>query len=173
MADARGVDIDLRNLNIELPISREEVEEYANRMVQVLDRGHFIDKFEIEGADANIHYEWHKADSPMVHARLSQKGFKVDDELARKSGFINTDGSGNPRILDVRCYSIPKWKKVILDKIENENSIRSSDPNRGNADFLGNIVNEGLQSIGSEGLSTSRRVGGEELAATLGLKLKE
>lgn len=173
MADARGVDIDLRSLNINLPVSKAEIEEYANRMIQVLDRGHFIDKFEIADADANIHYEWHKADDPMVHARLSRKGFKPDDELARTSGFINTDGAGNPRILDTRCYSIPKWKKAILDKIETENAARAADPNRGNSDFLGNIVNEGLESIGTEGISTSRKVGGEELAATLSLKLKE
>jgi hypothetical protein len=138
---SRPVDINLTNSSIPAP-SSTELEEFAQRMIQVLDRGHIIDRFKVEGAPTDIHYEWHK-DDPLTHARLTAKGFVTDDDLAKRSGFVHTDGAGNPRIADVRLYKIHKSKYDILQKIEEERVRRVQDPRRADKDFMQTLRNEG------------------------------
>lgn len=137
----RPVDINLTNSNIPAP-TPEEIQEYAVRMIQVLDRGHIIDRFEVKDAPPGIHYEWHK-DDPLTHARLTAKGFIPDDELAAKSNFVHTDGAGNPRIADVRLYVIPEWKHKILESIAEEKAARAADPRRADRDFMEALKLEG------------------------------
>ena len=156
--------INLTSSNIPAPTSAE-LEAYAQRMVQVLDRGHIIDRFAIQDAPQDMHYEWHK-DDPLTHARLSAKGFSTDDELAKKSGFVHTDGSGNPRIADVRLYSIHKSKHAILQKIEEENVKRSQDPRRADKDFMEAIRTEGGFSEVNAG-SSAQKIDGLTLTTSL------
>lgn len=138
---SRPVDINLTNSNIPDP-TPEELEQFAARAIQVLDRSHIIDRFRVEGAPENIHYEWHK-DDPLTHARLTAKGFVTDDDLAKKSGFVHTDGAGNPRIADVRLYKIHKAKYEILQRVEEERVKRAQDPRRVERDFLDTLKSEG------------------------------
>lgn len=137
----RPIDINLTNSSLPAP-TPAELEEYAQRMIQVLDRGHIIDRFRVEGAPADIHYEWHK-DDPLTHARLTAKGFVPDDELAATSNFVHTDGAGNPRIADVRLYKIHKAKYDILQRIEEERVLRTQDPRRADRDFMESLRKEG------------------------------
>jgi hypothetical protein len=137
----RKIDINLTDSNVRPP-SREEYDDYASRMIQVLDRSHTIDRFQVADAPPGIHYEWHK-DDPLTHARLTAKGFIPDDELAASSKFVHTDGAGNPRIADVRLYTIPKWKHEVLEKISEEKAARAADPRRADKDFMAAIRNEG------------------------------
>jgi hypothetical protein len=146
---SRPVDINLTSSNA-APPTPTEIEEFATRMIQVLDRGHIIDRFHVSDLPAGTHIEWHK-DDPVTHARLTAKGFVVDDALAKRSSFIHTDGTGSPRIADVRLYSIPKWKHEILEKIETEKGLRAQDPRRADRDFMSSIQGtSGLNSTISE-----------------------
>jgi hypothetical protein len=158
----RNVDINLSNTN--LRPSREEYEEYASRMIQVLDRGHTIDRFQVADAPEGIHYEWHK-DDPLTHARLTAKGFIPDDDLAAKSNFVHTDGAGNPRIADVRLYVIPKWKHTVLEQIAEEKAARAADPRRADQDFM-----TALQGVGGYdevvATSSTENVKGVEVTLT-------
>lgn len=136
----RPVDINLTSTNA--PTQEDEtLEQYAARMIQVLDRGHVIDRFKVD-APPGTHVEWHK-DDPFTHARLTAKGFVPDDELAARSGFVHTDGAGNPRIADVRLYKLPKAKYEILQKIEEERVKRAQDPRRADRDFMETLRQEG------------------------------
>jgi len=137
----RPVDINLTNSN-STSQNEETLEQYAARMIQVLDRAHIIDRFQVKDAPGHLHYEWHK-DDPVTHARLTAKGFVPNDELAKTSGFVHTDGAGNPRIADVRLYTLPKEKYQILQKIEEERVRRAQDPRRADQDFMSAIKNEG------------------------------
>lgn len=143
---SRPVDINLTNSSIPAPSSKE-VEEYASRMIQVLDRAHTIDRFQVPDLPPGTHIEWHR-DDPLTHARLTAKGFVPDDDLAKSSRFVHTDGAGNPRIADVRLYKIPKWKHEILEKIEHEKGLRAQDPRRADRDFLSAVK-------GTDGLTTT------------------
>ncbi len=110
-----SVDIDISTTsNVPTP---QEIEQYINRRVELLERGVVIDKFHIEGADPTKHYEWHKDDA-VTYSRLQAQGFTIDDELAATSKFATKDGAGNPKIMDTRCYSIPRWKKLANDRAE-------------------------------------------------------
>lgn len=157
--------INLTNTN-NPPQEDEDLEAYAQRMIQVLDRGFMIDRFKVSDCPDNIHYEWHK-DDPGTHARLTAKGFVPNDELAKKSDFVHTDGAGNPRIADVRLYTISKAKYEILQKIENEHTKRAQDPRRQDEDFLESLKSE----IGSldykESGSSAERISGTQLQARL------
>lgn len=160
---SRPVDINLSSTNA-APPSPAEIEDYATRMIQVLDRGHIIDRFAVADAPAGIHYEWHK-DDPLTHARLTAKGFVPDDELAAKSNFVHTDGAGNPRIADVRLYVIPEWKHKILEKIESEKAARAADPRRADKDFMATLRNEGgFDEVVAE--SSDQNVKGVEVTLT-------
>jgi len=140
----------------------EDLEAYAARMIQVLDRGFTVDKFKIKNAPPGIHYEWHK-DDPGTHARLTAKGFIVNDELAKGSDFVHTDGAGNPRIADVRCYSISKAKYEILQAIESEHVKRTHDPRRADLDFMSAVKQE-LGDVGSTTLESSvEKISGTQL----------
>lgn len=150
--------INLTDSNI-APPTPEDIQEYASRMVQILDRGHLVDRFEISSAPKEVYYEWHRENDPVIHARLTAKGFVPDDTLARNSDFIHTDGAGNPRIGDVRCYSIPKWKKELLDRIENESSARNLDPRRQKEDFLNNLNNDGGFSMSAAQIQDEKLTG--------------
>lgn len=146
--------------------SKAEVEAYAHRMVQVLSRGSIVDKFKVK-APNGTHYEWHP-DNASTHARLTSKGFIADDDLGRTSEFIHTDGSGNPRIADTRCYSIPKWQHDIIQRIEAENSARSLDPRRATRDFLKTLNLEGgFEGDSTFGESSDQKVTGLEIDALL------
>lgn len=146
--------------------TKEMIETYAHRMVQVLSRGSIVDKFEVK-AGPGVHYEWHP-DNASSHARLLSKGFIADDDLGKTSGFIHTDGSGNPRIADTRCYSIPTWKYDIIQKIEAENSARMLDPRRASRDFMSAInLDGGYESESSFGEVTEQKVSGLEIEALL------
>lgn len=146
--------------------TKEMVEAYAHRMIQVLSRGSIIDKFQVK-AGPGIYHEWHP-DNASTHARLVSKGFVADDDLGRTSGFIHTDGSGNPRIADTRCYSIPKWKHDIIQKIEAESSARTLDPRRASNDFMSAInLAGGYEAESSFGESTEQKVSGLEIDALL------
>ncbi len=157
--------INLSNSNEVNPPTSDEYKDYLARMVQVLDRGHVIDRFRVPDAAPGVHYEWHK-DDPYTHARLTQKGFVIDDDLAKTSGFVHTDGAGNARIADVRCYSIPKWKHEVLQKIEEEAVKRAQDPRRADRDFLTALEAEGGYSEKIAETSDSS-ISGLELATSL------
>jgi hypothetical protein len=157
--------INLTDSNI-APPTQDEYQQYAARMVQILDRGHTIDRFNIKDAPAGVHYEWHRANDPIIHARLTAKGFVADDKLAASSEFIHTDGAGNPRIGDVRCYSIAKWKHELLEKIEAEASNRNLDPRKQKTDFLSNLESAGGFSLSAMEVEDSKLVG-DALKTTL------
>lgn len=139
---SRPVDINLTNSNVLPEPTNEELQQYAQRMINVLDRGHIIDRFAVHDAPDHIHYEWHK-DDPLTHARLTAKGFIPGDELAASSKFVHTDGAGNPRIADVRLYMIHKKKYEVLQAVEAEKVKRASDPRRADRDFMQTLRAEG------------------------------
>lgn len=125
-------------------ISDEELEQYAIRQVQILDR--VSSRFKIEGAPEHIHYEWHPLD-PDTHVRLLGKGFQRDDELGKRSSYLNTDGTGSPMIGDVVCYSIDKRKYEVLQKIELKAAQKRNDPQRAIDQFEANINSAGIAGL--------------------------
>lgn len=159
--------INLTNTNSPTEVVDKELDEYIQRQVQILDR--VESRFTIKDAPENIHYEWHP-DDPETHQRLTSKGFKLDDDLARKSNYAHTDGSGAPRIADVRCYSIPMKFYKVLQKLEAEKSARNNDPRRAVQDFESTIRNSnvaGLEHDPKESYSRSRLIPNNELVSIL------
>jgi hypothetical protein len=120
----------------------EEMESYIKRVVAVLDRGG-ANKFYIPNVPNHLHYEWHP-DDPVTHNRLIELGFVPNDELAKQSAFIHMDGNGNPRIGDVRLYTISKERKAIIDRVYAEKSARNADPRKRSQSFEDAIKSEFL-----------------------------
>jgi hypothetical protein len=123
--------------------TQEEISEYLSQQISVLDRHSISARFHVPNAPGDIHYEWHN-DNPDTHHRLVSKGFVTDDELAKTSMFVHTDGAGNPRIGDTRLYKIPKWKYEALQAIETEKVREKQDPRRANEDLHTRLLESGL-----------------------------
>lgn len=143
----RTVDINLRNTN-EVPsnVPPAELQEYLKHLqVHILDRGGAHDRFELkaesisEGELDGLHYEWHPLNAWSL-SRLSNLGFTQNDALAEKGAqFINRDGTGRPMIADTYLWTIPKWKKQLIDRFEAEKALAKEDPRRASKDFAATI----------------------------------
>lgn len=134
--------ITVKGLNEKAP-TQEEISEYLSQQISVLDRHSISARFHIENAPSDLHYEWHP-DNADTHHRLVSKGFVPNDELAKSSMFVHTDGAGNPRIGDTRLYTIARWKHDALQAIEAEKVRERQDPRRANEDLHARLMESGL-----------------------------
>lgn len=163
----RDIDINLTNSNEVNLLDDPEVQQHIKRQVSILNRT--VSRFEIEGAPKDVHYEWHPDDAE-THARLTNLGFICNDELAKKSKFTQTDGTGSPRIGDVRLYTIPKKLHLANQMIERERAKRNMDPRRANEDFEKTILSEGapgLEAVDADMPNAVSRISGLEVQAIL------
>jgi hypothetical protein len=140
----RDIDINLSKTSAPAPQNDPEVEAHIRRRVSVLNRS--VSRFEIPNAPSDIHYEWHP-DDPETYARLSEKGFITNDDLAKKSRFTQTDGTGSPRIGDVRLYTIPKKLHEANQRIEAEQSRRNMDPRLQQKQMAEELLSQGVAGL--------------------------
>lgn len=132
-------DINLSKTNAKIEPKQEEIEAYNRTLAAVYDRGFTSARFLVGDAPAGMHYEWHPDDAE-THYRLTQLGFVPDDSLAKKSNFVHTDGAGNPRIADVRLYTIPEWKKQMIDKAVEAQRVAKRNPQRAETELANQIA---------------------------------
>ncbi len=163
----RPVDINLTDTNDTSILEDPEVQAHIKRQVSILNRT--VSRFEIEGVPKDVHYEWHP-DDPETHSRLTSLGFICNDDLARKSKFTQTDGTGSPRIGDVRLYTIPKKLHLANQMIERERSKRNMDPRRATQDFEKSIQEAeipGLVTADADQANSVQTLSGPEINAIL------
>jgi hypothetical protein len=88
--------------------------EFAERSVQILDRGLLNSRLDVQGVPDDIHGEWISNDTESIF-RAKSLGFEIDETYAVGSA-MHSDGTGKPIVGDAIFVTMPKWKKEIIDK---------------------------------------------------------
>lgn len=106
---------------IQEALAKEKAEFIAKAAV-MLDRGWTNARVNVE-LPPEIYGEW-VHDSATEVARMRSLGFKDDTEFATKSALHN-DGTGIPKIGDVRFMICDRWKYEILQKMKADRANRN------------------------------------------------
>jgi hypothetical protein len=147
----------LPDIEIEDAPSAQEIELYRRALVDRRTLGTYINKFEIEGAPPELHYEWGR-DDPLTQAYYQERGFRINEALAARSKFLNADKSQGNRIQDVACYSIRVERKRAIDEATEITKRMKADPRKTYMDVAKEYLDSSYESLPiEEGVYAQKR----------------